>query len=502
MNHIGAILAALRSACGLSQTKLSRLSGVRRGSICEYENGNVVPDSTTLARLLEAMGLSWSALDRAAEFLNDIAADRATRQPLPPGGAAGRAARRSEALRLLTADFGAAHARLGRSLMTLALDAVEAHQTSDDPQTSFPRPTDREVVPALWADLKDLPLEAQQALVRTDTRYRSWALCEYVCYESERRAAADPAEAIALGTIAATIAEECSGSAAWRCRLRAFAAAHLGNAWKVAGKMPEAAQCFAAVAEWWSVGPEADPANLLDEAWMLALMASYQVVHRHRADAENLIRKALARNPRPLLRGRLLVLQARALEESGEWDAAIECLTDATPCANPEADPRLYLCIRHNLVCLLAQSGRASEAKQLLPEVFDLSRLHGTFLDQTRLAWAAAKIAVAQGDSATAIALFLQVRGVFAERNLSFDTALVSLELAALYAQEGQTEQVKTIARSLVPVFQANDLPKETLAALTLFRQAAEKEEVTAELVQRLTSYVHRARFNPQMQFR
>jgi transcriptional regulator with XRE-family HTH domain len=502
MNHIGTILGALRSACGLSQTQLARLSGVRRGSICQYENGKVMPDSATLSRLLEVMGLSWSALDRAAEFLDDIAADRATRRPLAGGPAAGRAARRSEALRLLSAEFGAANARLGRSLMTLALDAVEEHQSEDRPRPPVPRHTDRDAVPALWADLEDLPLESQQALVRTDPLYRSWALCEYVCFESERRAAADPTAAVALGTLAVTIAEECSGPAGWCCRLRAFAVAHLGNAWKVAGKMPEAAQCFAAVAEWWSVGPEADPANLLDEAWVLALMASYQVVHRHRAAAEDLILKALAWNPRPLLRGRLLVLQARALEESGEWDAAIECLTDAMPFADPEADPRLYLCIRHNLVCLLAQCGRASEAKQLLPEVFNLSRLDGTSLDQTRLVWVAAKIAVEQGDSTTAVELFLQVRGVFAERSLSFDTALVSLELAALYATENRTEEVKTIARSLVPIFQANDLPKETLAALTLFRQAAEKEEVTAELARRLAAYVHRAQFNPELRFR
>lgn len=196
------------------------------------------------------------------------------------------------------------------------------------------------------------------------------------------------------------------------------------------------------------------------------------------------------------------MLRSKMLEETGEWDTAIECLTEAAPLADPDRDPRLNLCIRHNLVWLLANSDRANEAKQLLPEVFDLSRMHGTFLDQTRLVWVAAKIAAEQGDPGKATALYLQVRGVFAERQISFDTALVSLELAVLYAEQGRTDEVKTIARSLVPVFQANDVHREARAALTLFRQAAEKEEVTAEFARRMVAYFHRARFNPEMRFR
>lgn len=92
-------------------------------------------------------------------------------------------------------------------------------------------------------------------------------------------------------------------------------------------------------------------------------------------------------------------------------------------------------------------------------------------------------------------------RGIFAERRISFDTAHISLELAVLYAEQGRAEEVKTIARSLVPIFQTNDLPRETLAALTIFRQAAEKEEVTAEFARRIATHVHRARFNPEMRF-
>lgn len=501
INRIGAILAALRGACNLSQTKLSRLSGVRRSSICDYESGKVAPDAATLARLLGAMGLSWSSLDRAGEFLEDIAADRSTRCPASSEGtAAGRAVRRAAALHLASSEFGAANARFGRSLVALALDAVEGHHERQHSPV-VPRPSDRDAVPALWDEIKNLPLEIQQSLVRTEMKYRSWALCEHVCFESERVCAADPAVAIALGTISLSIAEECSGPPGWLCRLRAFAFAHLGNAWRAQGNLDKAEDAFAQVAVWWSVGPEADPAGLLDEAWLLALLASFRSTQRHLEEAEDFIRRALARNPSPRLRGRLLVLRSRVHEASGEWDSAIECLTEATPLSDSDQDPRLYLCIRHNLVWLLAQCGRAVEAKQLLPEAFDVSRDHGTFLDQMRLVWVAGRIAAELGDTEKAAALYLQARAVLAERQISFDTALISLDLAVLYADQGRMDEVKTIARSLVPVFQANDLPRETLAALSLFRQAAEKKEVTVEFAQRLVAYFHRARFNPEMRF-
>lgn len=501
MHELGPVLAVLRSACGLSQTDLARISGVKRSSICDYERGKVVPDASILARLLSAMGLSWSAVDHAADFLAYVTGERAARREPASDEDAERSTRRQEALRLLAAEFGTASARLGRSLMTLALDAVEEYQEREHPRVVLPVPSDRAVVPELWGELRHRSPEEQQSLVRTDPRFRAWALAEFLCLESERLCAGDLDAAIAVAILAVAVAGESSGPPGFRCRLRAFAAAHLGNAWKAKGELRQADEQFALVAAWWTVGPEADPAGLLDEARVLALMASFQVVKRQLAEAEDLIRRALARATDPLLRGRLLVLRARALEETGAWADAITCLTEASPLADPERDPRLSLCIRHNLAWLLANSGRAAEAKALLPSTLDLSRSVGTFLDQVRLLWVAAKIAAEEGTTDRAVGLYLQVRAAFVERNLWLDAALVSLELSALYAANGRTEEVKTLARNLVPVFQANDVHREALAALTLFRQAAEKEEVTVELARRLTAYFHRARFNPELRF-
>ena len=93
------------------------------------------------------------------------------------------------------------------------------------------------------------------------------------------------------------------------------------------------------------------------------------------------------------------------------------------------------------------------------------------------------------------------MRGEFASRNLGYDTALVSLELAVCYAGLGRSDQVKILARHMAPIFQAQDVHREALAALALFRQAAERERVTEAFAREVLLYLRRARFEPDLRF-
>jgi len=78
---------------------------------------------------------------------------------------------------------------------------------------------------------------------------------------------------------------------------------------------------------------------------------------------------------------------------------------------------------------------------------------------------------------------------------------LVSLELAVLYLEDGRTTEVQLLARQMAPIFQAQGVHGEALAALKLFREAAEHEAVTVEFARRLVAYLHRAQHNPQLRF-
>lgn len=60
-------LAAVRKAKGLTQRKLSFLSGVPRVSIARYETGKVSPNARALERLATALGVRMDDLvDRKA----------------------------------------------------------------------------------------------------------------------------------------------------------------------------------------------------------------------------------------------------------------------------------------------------------------------------------------------------------------------------------------------------------------------------------------------------
>ena len=88
----------------------------------------------------------------------------------------------------------------------------------------------------------------------------------------------------------------------------------------------------------------------------------------------------------------------------------------------------------------------------------------------------------------------------FGER-VGFDAALVSLDLAALYARQGRTDEVKRLATEMVPIFESRDVHQEALAALLLFREAAEAEQVTLGLVDRIVTFLQRARLDPELRF-
>ena len=83
------------------------------------------------------------------------------------------------------------------------------------------------------------------------------------------------------------------------------------------------------------------------------------------------------------------------------------------------------------------------------------------------------------GRRAGAIAALTQVREEFLSRSIAYDAALATLELAVLYLEEGKTTEVKALAREMAPLFQAQRVERETLAARKLFRDAAEQEEFT-----------------------
>src|SRR5262245_59451376 len=76
---LGVALSILRVVRGWSQEELERSSGVRDSAISDYERGRVVPDLSTLRRLLDSMGYCLAELDDAQTLVLTLRADSALR---------------------------------------------------------------------------------------------------------------------------------------------------------------------------------------------------------------------------------------------------------------------------------------------------------------------------------------------------------------------------------------------------------------------------------------
>jgi hypothetical protein len=96
--------------------------------------------------------------------------------------------------------------------------------------------------------------------------------------------------------------------------------------------------------------------------------------------------------------------------EMGKMGQANVVLQEAEALIDPEREPRLLFAIRHNFVDNLTKAGKFAEAAPLLPEVWDLVRAHGRYLDQLRLRWVEARIAAGLGERERGRKVLIEVR--------------------------------------------------------------------------------------------
>jgi tetratricopeptide (TPR) repeat protein len=365
---------------------------------------------------------------------------------------------------------------------------------------SFPSQEDRAPAQALWDRIKALPRPRQIGELRRAPADGLWALCEVLCLESQHQCAHDPAAGATLAELALEVADRVTGEAAWRAKVRGLALAHVANALRAQGDLPAAERAFLSADRCWKAGQEARN-GLLEEGLLFALKASLRRSQRRFEEEAALLEQASAAATHVKFRVQVLLSRARLAKERGDLEQAVAILLQASETAIPDDDGRVVLSVQHSLADNLSKLDRFPEAEALLPAVIDLSRRCGGQVDLVRLRWIEGRVAAGLGHREEGVATLRKVRGEFAARHMSYDTALVSLELAVLYSEQGRAEEVKTLARHMVPIFQARNVHQEILAALSLFRQAAERERVSAEFARQVLAYLRKARHNPELRF-
>ncbi|HEV2856203.1 MAG TPA: hypothetical protein VHC97_25665 [Thermoanaerobaculia bacterium] len=368
--------------------------------------------------------------------------------------------------------------------------------------------------PELWAELKPYRFQDRYHLVRAHRRFVTWGLCEFLCAESARLTTIDPDLAVESAELAVLISdllkEEGPGRSCWLYQLRGYAWAHDGNARRVLGDLRNADESFSIADAWWEAGQAGAGDTLGYQPVLLDLKASLRIAQRRFQEALSLLDHLFllhTEEGRPEYRdshlaGRALIQKAIALAQMEEAEGSIELLRQAEALVDAKRDPRLFLCLRHNLLWNLTTVEEYEAAQTMLQEVADLCRQQGNHpLSLLRVRWAEGRIAAGLGHTEAAIAIFQELRREFAQRGIAYDSALVTIELTALYSKEGYTAEVKKLSLEMAKIFRAQDIPREAIAAMLFFQKAAEREHATASLAREVAAFLGKLRTNPGLQF-
>jgi hypothetical protein len=172
----------------------------------------------------------------------------------------------------------------------------------------------------------------------------------------------------------------------------------------------------------------------------------------------------------------------RAIVErrEGRSGAAVATQQEVLTLLDPERDRELHLMGVANLALYLVEVERWPEARELMA-------VHQEALEEASL-WRTANVRIlrsrlarAGGSADEAERLLLEARADLIAREDPLRAAVVSLDLAVIYLEQGRTAELRRMARLMETIFESQDLHDEAMAALLLFRQAVAADTVTVE---------------------
>jgi tetratricopeptide (TPR) repeat protein/transcriptional regulator with XRE-family HTH domain len=465
------VLRYLRETLGWSQVRLEKTAGLPAHTVNDYESGQKELRRGKLELVIAHMGLGPGRIDTALAEMEAVRADART----DPGDPSTARTRKIEAIAAKVGRLAAGFARAALHLLTLGGETVHAQDRAD----------------VLWRQLKRCPAEDRLMMVEEDRRFRTWGLCVLVVWKSLAAAPNHPKEALALAELAVHISGLVPGVKEWSWRLEGFALAALTNAHRVCNDLPAARKARVRARRLWEDGEPGDP-GLLNPALLPWIEAALHRADRELPQALQRIEEALALDDGEL-RGKILLTKANIHDILDKPEASIRAIQEAIPLLDFEREPRLAWAVCHNLVLNLLHLGRAEEAREGLPEVRRLAEQLGGELDLHRVVWVEARVEAACGNLKEATKRFDQVRAAFTRPELSYDHALVSLDLSAVLLEQGETRRVRTIANEMAAIFRSQQVSSEALAALRVFCEAARREAATAEQARQMARLLQRA---------
>ena len=371
--------------------------------------------------------------------------------------------------------------------------------------------SDAEVAEGLRAgDLADeleyMERSARLLRARNTRRYRSLALGWELLHRSRRFWRDRPERAEELAAAAVAVFGSCRGSGdrklapAPRDGL-ARAWGTVANARRVQGRLTEAAEALK-TAEGHLRGGTGDAEEV---GWWLRFSASTARAKREFPEALSACRQARRafESAGCLLDSAWMEIQEGVIEgESGRLAESVAVLERfLMRRSEDEVGQEIYSLAVHNLAVSLAQLGQGLKARGVFRRIVRSFTWATVPITGLRVRWTEGLILEAEGRLVEAEGVFAQVHEGFAARDLTYDAALVSLDLVRVLLRRGALTEVCEIADGLETIFQSVGVHREATAAGLYLVEALRRQRASVTLVSEVLDFLKKARRDPSFKF-
>lgn len=269
----------------------------------------------------------------------------------------------------------------------------------------------------------------------------TWGLCEILLEKSRELRHTDRPGMLRLAALAQVVAERLDSQVhgvEQHCDLQARAWAELANAHRLADDLAAAEGAMARALELRIQG-SGDPLLYARIADLRASLLSDQRRFNeafHMLDAAQAIYRRYGDSHKE---GRTLITRGLYTGYAGDPEQGLQYLTQGLSLLDRERDEKLVFHTLHNMLLLRVELGEYEAASRQLQRMRPLYAANATWIDQVKLRRIEGQIAAGLGRLDEAEALFLETRRDLDESGLGYEASLVTLNLAEVRLQRGET---------------------------------------------------------------
>lgn len=345
----------------------------------------------------------------------------------------------------------------------------------------------------IWTELQKHTWQEQSSLVR-DLRLTTPALFHLLRTRSRLIGREEPRRGVQVADLALKtldVLDSTSLKAQDLSNLKAQGWAWLAGARCLAGDHRGAEQAFDTAERFYQLSDM----NPVIQGEISLFKASLRRDQRHFAEAWELLEKAAelyTRADRGDLMVTVLIAKATVRYEEGDPADAIPFLEEAQGRIDERTDGFVKLSLFHNLVTAYAETGRYSQALDLLSQTRELSAKYGRGYHRIRLRWLEGVILRGRGQFEQAEAALVEARESFTRLNDTVTAALVCLDVAQLFYRQNRLGDLEDLTASMVPLFSALQHHREAYVSLQLFHRAVQERKLNSMVLDKAKKALQR----------